>query len=249
MCNMANSFRRSDLGIRLSQAIEQNPESTWSYVRHYLGRLGSWFRATRNLTKASVEFPGIFGGYEIQTLKTPRTSVCSTSPAECTSFDELVTRALPHYNADYLRAAIDRALGTRKRELIKVRLEQHKQTNFRPQVHAECLLLDYFHTHGLDFVHEDPYIGCSKPSCYCCDLYIRHHPGNFVARPSHGNIWPKWSFPEVVKSDHDPASIHIAGVLSKMLEKMKYEVESALVCGKSVPRNVLDSTTGLSRSA
>lgn len=62
-------------------------------------------------------------------------------------------------------------------------------------VHAELFLMEHFHAKRLRFVAGDKYIGCSKPSCYCCSLYMRYHPGNFVVRRSHGNIWPRWSPP------------------------------------------------------
>ncbi len=39
------------------------------------------------------------------------------------------------------------------------------EANSRSQVHAEIMVLEYFYANRLEFLGDDRYIGCSKPSC------------------------------------------------------------------------------------
>jgi hypothetical protein len=52
---------------------------------------------------------------------------------------------------------------------IQDRLQaQYHGKNFKPRVHAELNLFEYFYTKRLEFVDDDRFIGCSKSACYCC---------------------------------------------------------------------------------
>ena len=91
--------------------------------------------------------------------------------------------------------------------------KNYTDPNFVPKVHAETLMVEHFYFNQLHFFGNDRYIGCSKPSCYCCDLYLRNHPGNFEARPSHGNVWVKWCLPFEADEEDDAMANEIDGNL------------------------------------
>ncbi|KAF4626908.1 hypothetical protein G7Y89_g11247 [Cudoniella acicularis] len=84
---------------------------------------------------------------------------------------------------------------------IQDRLQaQYHDKDFRPRVHAELNLLEYFHMNRLPFVDDDRFIGCSKPACYCCYHYISLHPGGFVRPSSHGIRYLNWRPPDLVNA-------------------------------------------------
>lgn len=113
-------------------------------------------------------------------------------------------------------------------------------------IHAETALAQFFYLHELQFVFQDRYIGCSKPSCYACSIYLSKHPGNFVQRPSHGNAWFRW-YPPRSTSGSD------ARMTDKVLREMILHMEADLrkggadfVSGKDLGRRQpFESTTGI----
>ena len=125
-------------------------------------------------------------------------------------------------------------------------LADYTDENFKLSVHAELLLVEHFYYHNFDFVNNDRYIGCSKPSCYCCDLYMKCHPGNYVQRACHGNLWIKWEAPAPPTEDREQARKHTASILNEMVVKIRkdvlFQIESKLPRRPRVP----DSTTGIS---
>lgn len=56
------------------------------------------------------------------------------------------------------------------------------------RVHAELLIVDYFSRKKLEFIDDDKYVGCSKPACYFCHLWISLHPGGFEVPASHKKV-------------------------------------------------------------
>jgi len=127
-------------------------------------------------------------------------------------------------------------------------VKEYTDKNFKPRIHAELLLLAHFYHRDLEFVNKDRYIGCSKPSCYCCDLYIRCHPGNFVVRPSHGNLWMNWRAPVPPLDDDKAAQKHTAKVLNDMVKYVRRDVLFQIESKQPRRSRVPDSTTGISTS-
>ncbi|KAL4900922.1 hypothetical protein BDW74DRAFT_182251 [Aspergillus multicolor] len=66
------------------------------------------------------------------------------------------------------------------------RLERNKTIVTR--VHAELQIVDYFSRKKLESVDDDKYVGCSKPACYFCYLWIKYHRGGFVIAAAHKKI-------------------------------------------------------------
>ncbi len=60
------------------------------------------------------------------------------------------------------------------------------------EVHAETLMMEHFYFNQLHFFGNDRYIGCSKPSCYYCDLWEppRQFRGSTVSWKRVGQMVP-----------------------------------------------------------
>ena len=51
---------------------------------------------------------------------------------------------------------------------------------------------------------EDKYIACSKPACYYCHLYIRHHPLQVVVPETYRKVYLNWGPEKLHGSAKDP---------------------------------------------
>lgn len=115
--------------------------------------------------------------------------------------------------------------------------------HLKPFIHAEVLLADHIFINNLPFVRDDRYIGCSKPMCYHCQIYLELHPGNFCSRPCHGNLWLKWS-PGALSTDVERSQT----LRERMIGRIHRDAEAALMGERSTRRRLPDSTSGLSCS-
>jgi hypothetical protein len=64
--------------------------------------------------------------------------------------------------------------------------------SFKTRVHAELLVLEKFRFNGWEFVAGDRYIGCSKPSCFCCYYYINFLPERYSVSGCYNKIYTYW---------------------------------------------------------
>ena len=118
----------------------------------------------------------------------------------------------------------------------------------KTRVHAELLVADHFFRNNLQFLGGcDRYIGCSKPSCYLCDAYLRNHPAGFAVARSYQKIYTTWRCPDILEDE--PQAYRFQQVQEQLLLEMitwvrkdlKKEVHSR------TPRAAIppDSTAGM----
>jgi hypothetical protein len=100
-------------------------------------------------------------------------------------------------------------------------LTLYKDKSFRPRVHAELILLEFYHVNRLPFVDDDRFIGCSKLACYCCYHYISAHPGGFIRPPSHGIRYLNWRPLDIVDTMNDSEKKHQCDVLNQMITQIR----------------------------
>ncbi|KAL4925950.1 nucleic acid/nucleotide deaminase domain-containing protein [Aspergillus undulatus] len=71
------------------------------------------------------------------------------------------------------------------------------------EVHPELILINYFD--GLSdggFLDEnDKYIGCTKPSCYLCHLFISYHPARYSRISASSKICLNWRLPDIGRDE------------------------------------------------
>jgi hypothetical protein len=179
-------------------AESESRQQAFLLTRHYIGRLGSHLRAAKLLVTAGLKLPDLFDGFAIQTRPSLRPSSLPPPTDHLTTLEGILRRMLPKGSREmamYREAltAMDAMFNIQER-LCAV----YQDKNFRPRVHAELTLLEYFYREQLSFVDDDRFIGCSKPACYCCYHYISQHPGGFVRPPSHGIRYLNWLPPDLI---------------------------------------------------
>jgi len=248
LCLLAHKFHKSMASKCLSGKLgSDNCSSVWSLTRHYIGRLGSWWKACIVLTDIAKTYPDRLHNFAVSAVRGESATTVLPVIAEF-DFIDVLGRLFPTYDSgqlqDVLRSIRDR-LGP---DIDKKFAQKFSHQNFRPQLHAEVSLLEHFHANGLAFVGDDRYIGCSKPSCYCCNLYMRFHPGSYLPRPCHGNTWINWSTPILSTSQAGLEAVDIGKIMHQMLEQIRKDIASQLGSASNENCWVPDSTTGISTS-
>lgn len=113
------------------------------------------------------------------------------------------------------------------------------------RVHAEVFLMEQFFFNKFRFCGGEKYIGCSKPCCYCCSLYIRFHPGNFVLRPAHNIVYVTWIPPLMAGLNEESKRKHNLDIMNQMnayiRRDIKEEIEERMPRREKAP----DSTSGV----
>jgi hypothetical protein len=108
-------------------------------------------------------------------------------------------------------------------------------------------LLHHFDRYDEEFAEGDKYIACSKPACFCCHLYFRHHPGGFVEPRSHHKIYLNWK-PPGMESAKIGQKNQLRDILNLMIKDIRKEALGQII-EKAAPRGYHpDSVTGISLS-
>ncbi|KAK6193665.1 hypothetical protein LQW54_012223 [Pestalotiopsis sp. IQ-011] len=194
---------------------------TFDCARHLLGRLAHHVRAPKQILEDAPNVPELSQRCFVRRIPLMK-SVPAPEPDNLTKLESILKRMLPAKDPTLHRYQeallnLDHRLGIQDRVI-----GQYKSPNFKPIVHAEIQVLEYFNQNNLRFVDDDRYISCSKPTCYCCHLYIRHHPLGIVEPASHQNIYPNWGLP-LLSGIEDTKFPHQQNMLNKMLENIRRE--------------------------
>ena len=193
---------RAAYGFRTSQAMKQLDWNCvkdanfelWSRIRHYIGRLGSWIKASRFLVKQCRTFSFLKDSFDVEEAQAPLS--VSLQPFRAVQSAQVNRLRHPFDNDNKeLRQPCWPKQNCGEESSVPDYADGAGSLTHESWVHAEVILLELFHAAGKSFWRDDRYIGCSKASCYCCNLYFEHHPGDFILRPCHGNVWQKWSVP------------------------------------------------------
>ena len=244
LCCLCSDFPGSIYDQFLLRKNGQNHTSVWSSVRHYIGRLGSWHRAAKLLLRAGSQLPQCFQHVQVKSIEnTPITP--APSPDGMTNIHDALRRMIPADQDHVLEELRDCIKQNPFFESVDENFIERYRV-LEPKVHAEMMVLEHFHQNDLDFVDNCRYIGCSKPSCYCCNLYMVHHPAPLLPRPSHGNIWIKWAPPTSIYNTTVATRKYTRDRLDDMIKPIRRALLSQIRSRSARRPRVPDSTTGLS---
>lgn len=261
LCAYAYEFRRTEaVQILTKRHIKHEARGRWSDLRHNIGRLGCWVKAVKILVEAVQSFPQQLVGAKVD-LTLPRGPADIPPGREerlAVDFKSLVKRMTPKNDKDNVDR-LNRSLDELKAIVPLTQKFEETYLEFEPRPHAELLVLEHFSELNFEFVNDDRYIGCSKPSCYCCALYMKVHPGRFEPRACHGNLWPNWAPPiplpvatSVVKKGartQRPQEHHTFRLLQAMVPLIRADVEEQIQSRRPRRDRLPDSTTGMSSVA
>ncbi|KAJ1323124.1 deaminase-like protein [Microdochium nivale] len=212
-CQMAYSAEKDPM-LDKARHLGRDPEDgsnppddvvNFKKLVHYVHRIAAHFRSVKRLIDDGARLKPLLERYQV-------TAVSSRPPCPRPEADNLMTmngvlkRILP--------AEDERHEGLAK-QLQQMNeqtgLEAWIQDRFAPEetdkgsIHCEVQLLEHFYQNKLRFAKDDPYIGCSKPSCLCCELYFRNHPLQCAQLDTHGRVYPNWAPPLLANGRRDAA--------------------------------------------
>lgn len=243
--------------ILTKRHVTHEARGQWSDIRHNIGKLGCWHKAIKTLLQAAQTFPQQLEGATVSLVypRGPSETPTERSKILDLDFKSIVNRML---KADQQTLADKLVQSLNELNMVLPLKQQFKEvySEFQPRPHAELLVLEKFFELSFDFVHDDRYIGCSKPSCYCCNLYMKVHPGQFEQRACHGNLWPNWGPPiplSVISSPQTqnrltsrPQDHHTFKMLQDMLPNIRTDVQEQIQSRQPRRARLPDSTTGMS---
>jgi hypothetical protein len=233
--------------LQLLSGQDQSRYHQFEQLFKLLCKIGKHVTVCRKLIDAVVLLPQDFSSdFLVQTVESSRLQAFPLLPKEAT-VENTATRMLqtPEEKAELMNR-----LGNIWDPGELLRLLQN-EVKSKTRVHAELLLVDHFEKSGGYFLGgRDKYIGCSKPACYLCYAYIRHHPGRYALPSSHQKLYIGWRMPDVFSREHH--SLERFSINEKILIKLIEEVRSDLniEIGSHAPRIPYrpDSTIGITSS-
>ncbi|RTE75060.1 hypothetical protein BHE90_010487 [Fusarium euwallaceae] len=200
-------------------------QECWSDLQHMINRTTAYSESVRFILAAKIRWPRLFDNFKVSFIESSQRMERPFRNKSQTA-DGIVGRMTRK------QKMID-TFREFARELQKFKLDDlimgvWKDPNFRPIVHAEVLLLDHLDKKGLleprFFFNEWMYIGSSKPTCKLCHHYFTlHHVPNVGHRPSHGNLYLSWRFPDVFKSQGEEGIQKRQIMVDRVLEKVRKE--------------------------
>ncbi|KAL2371456.1 hypothetical protein RJZ57_004118 [Blastomyces gilchristii] len=175
--------------------------SKFQRLQELLKKLGQHVTCSRRLVNAANNLPREFTlGFEVKHIgPSPLVPICL--PPKKSSVEGIIDRMI--WDKQEQETIKEQLKQRRLRGLDEIAQEINALRSVKTQTHAELLLIDYIEQHEEIRVTNDKYIGCSKPACYLCHLYIRHHPGNYSLPDTSNKLYVKWRIPDIDPGDKD----------------------------------------------
>ncbi|KAK7187453.1 uncharacterized protein CC84DRAFT_1170362 [Paraphaeosphaeria sporulosa] len=256
LCHFAYRERKSDYMQLLARlgtepSYKSNKDAihhAFSSVRHYIGRLGHHFRAANDLISCSFKLSDVLHDFEVRGVPILTGSIIPPADGK-TTLESMIKRMLPAGSPSL--ESYERKLQEMdsKYDLSRRFLENYREPGLKPRVHAEIHVLEHFHVSGLRFIDGDSFIACSKPACFCCLLYLRAHPGQFVEPLSHHKIYLNWRPPDLHSQKELIGEFHQRDILNAMTKTIRREALRQI--DDKIPPHPWhpDSLTGITESA
>jgi hypothetical protein len=222
--------------------------SDFGMVRHYIGRLGHHFRAADILVSCAPRLMDLLHDFEVRPVPVLAKSTMPP-PDDLTKADKILTRMLPANSTELEHYQQSFADMNSRFQVFKRFMENYAQQGKNSCVHAEVQVLEHFYAHKMDFAGDDPYIACSKPACFCCLLYFRHHPGHFVEPISHNKIYLNWRPPDFSTLIGIISPNHLRDILNAMNQEIRKEALQQVHRQTAPKAWHPDSITGVTESA
>jgi hypothetical protein len=220
---------------------------TFERLYKLLGKLGKPLKSSKTLTEAATKLAQDFAqGFTVQTVRSSVPQQLPFRGKKEATIERTVDRMFSDSSkkAEFMERL--RSLVSREREEIDSFLQRERATKTR--VHAELLLIDHFERNSCNFLGQgEKYIGCSKPACYLCHMYITQHPSHYAIPASHNKIYVGWRPPDVYIQE--PGAFGLLQVqeriLLRMIDLVRKDLFSEIKSHNMRLPYHTDSTTGI----
>ncbi|KAF4968975.1 hypothetical protein FZEAL_10317 [Fusarium zealandicum] len=221
---------------RAGRMVGVPSEECWSDLQHMINRTIAYAESVRFMLSAKRNWPNLLDDFQVSFIDSSQ-RIPRPFRNKSTSAVGIVGRMTRKEKQIEIFKGF--AQDLQRYDLDKLIMEVYKDQNFRPLVHSEVLLLDWLDKQGFleprCFFNEWMYIGASKPTCKLCRHYfLSHHSPNVGHRPSHGNLYLSWRFPDVLGSQGEVELNRRQIMVDRVLEKVRKEAFD-IVRGKVSP--------------
>ena len=225
-----------------SQPERNSLQAKCRLLRHYIGRLGQYMKVVKTLFRSAPCLLNLLDDFKICPISLPARTLPPSTDGK-TNLDSIAVRMLPAQSPDLARYQLALFEMDTRFDIYAQYMEMYNEDNFKPRVHAEVQILDFFHNNDLEFEESDIFVACSKPACYCCSLYFHHHPLRPVTPASHQTIHKNWRPPDFVPGNNTQRDI-----LNKMIKDVRTEALHQIDQRRPNAKWHPDSTTGITES-
>ncbi|KAI8625486.1 hypothetical protein F5Y19DRAFT_266702 [Xylariaceae sp. FL1651] len=259
ICYLAYHGRHTRLMKELSARIQRHDDlsnrdkqsETISDLIHRLGRLAHHIRAPKEIIEDISDcqhLRNVVDEFEVHSVK-PQPIIVRPEADPNIKMSHIINRMLPNRAASRSRYEEAGAIMNQKFN-IEDRFKEHfNDKNFKPVMHAEIQVLEHFWTEKLRFFDDDRYIGCSKPACYCCHLYIQHHPAKCVVPQTSRKVYLNWGLRALPEGSLDLDYTLQRDMLNKMVEWIRNDALAQIEKKTSAAPSHPDSQTGITGHA
>jgi hypothetical protein len=245
-CHHLKELRRH-IGDEPKLTDVKSTKQAFLLTRHYIGRLGSHLRAAKVLTTAGQRMHHLFENFTIKTR--PSSEKFLPPPTDhLTNLDGVLKRMFRDDSEQAAQYKEALAFMDSRFDIQGTFLKEFEDPNFKARVHAELIILEFFHATRRQFVDDDRFIGCSKPACYCCYYYIKFHPGDYVTPASHGIRYTKWRPPDLVEPEDEEAGNLRRDIMNKLIDQVRSDALRHIEQRRGPSPWHPDSTTGITSS-
>jgi hypothetical protein len=211
-------------GAELNHIKQYSAATTdkFAELAHYIWRLGATRSAADTVVEAMITVPSLRRISDIIRRVTTPETIDKTLHSSCMSPHEVlygVVEDSRNSNPLQREQAFKRLLELDPPRTRPIKKKMADREKIVTRVHAELQIADvYSRSQDMKFVDDDKYIGCSKPACYFCYLWLCNHKHYYVHPATHYKIIPGCRGPD------DNLNQSGASVLIEMYSKMSREI-------------------------
>jgi hypothetical protein len=203
------------------KSCSKSASDAFAQLAHFIWRLGATLSAVNRVVEAMMIVPSLRRISHIRRVSAPdiiekMLHASLVSPQEVL-YD--VIEDSKNVNPLQCEHAFKRLYELDRPVDRPVKTEMVARKEVVTRVHAELQIADTFsRSKDKEFVANDKYIGCSKPACYFCYLWLCNHKHDYVPPATHYKIIPGCRGPD--------SNLNEAGatVLMEMYAKMSREM-------------------------
>jgi hypothetical protein len=209
-----------------------------------LGKLGRPIKSSTTLIEGAMKLSqDLVQGFTVQTISPSKLIPLPFRSKEETTIKSIVGRMFSSQpeQDDFL----ERLRHLEDADIAEF-IRQERSTKTR--VHAELLLINHFERTGCNFLDtHEKYIGCSKPACYLCHMYIAQHPSRYVVPACHNKLYLVWRSPDVFAGDTSGTVSAAAQekIILKMIDIVRKDLDTEVKSTTMRRPFHADSTTGI----